>query len=220
MECQRCGQAAPEGARFCASCGALLDLPAATEPPAPVAFAAPEGAAAEVPPAFAEQAFAPAALEPALPPATPPAPAMDYAGFWRRLTGMLVDALLLFFPEAILRVLLGLPVLSYEDEWSDSRVLLAEGTTFVMAVLYCSLLECSAAQGSLGQQLLGIRVTDVRGRRIGFGRAVGRQFGKILSLLLCCFGYLFQLWNHRRQTLHDMMSGCVVVRARGPEEMS
>lgn len=31
---------------------------------------------------------------------------------------MLVDGLLLFFPEAILRVLLGLPVLSYEDQWT------------------------------------------------------------------------------------------------------
>ncbi len=216
MDCQRCGQAAAEGARFCASCGALLDLPAAPAPAEPAGFPAPESAPAEAAPAFAEQAFAPAGFMPA--PAA--APRLEYAGFWRRLTGMLVDALLLFFPEAILRVLLGLPVLSYEDQWGDSRVLLAEGSTFLMAVLYCSLLECSGAQGSLGQQLLGIRVTDVKGRRIGFARAVGRQFGKILSVLLCCFGYAFQLWNHRRQTLHDMMSGCVVVRARGPEEMS
>ncbi|MCC6651167.1 MAG: RDD family protein [Candidatus Eisenbacteria bacterium] len=216
MDCQRCGQAAAEGARFCASCGALLDLPPASAPAEPAGYPAPESAPAEAAPAAAEQAFAPAGFMPA--PAAAPRP--EYAGFWRRLTGMLVDGLLLFFPEAILRVLLGLPVLSYEDQWGDSRVLLAEGTTFLMAVLYCSLLECSGAQGSLGQQLLGIRVTDVQGRRIGFGRAVGRQFGKILSILLCCCGYAFQLWNHKRQTLHDMMSGCVVVRARGPEEMS
>ena len=203
MECRRCGHDAQSDHRFCASCGAQLDLPepAAGEPP--VASGA-EPAVEPVPTVPVAAATAP--------------PRVRYAGFWRRAGGALVDAILLFFPEAILRVMLGLPVLAYEDRWGEPNVLLAEGTAIVLSLLYCSLLECSAAQGSLGQQLFGTRVTDLHGRRIGFGRAVGRQIGKIVSVLLCCFGYGLQLWNVRRQTLHDMMAGCVVVVATGDSQ--
>lgn len=125
---------------------------------------------------------------------------------------MVLDGLVLFFPQAILRVALGLPVLSYDDEWGDKTVLTTEILGLAMGFLYCAVLESSGAQGSLGQQALGLAVTDMHGRRIGFGRALARQFAKIVSSLLCGMGYLFQLWNGKRQTLHDAMTGCLVVR--------
>ncbi len=39
---------------------------------------------------------------------------------------------------------------------------------------YFTILECSKAQGTLGKRLFGLQVTDLRGHRIGFGRANAR----------------------------------------------
>ena len=59
---------------------------------------------------------------------------------------------------------------------------------------------------------LGIVVTDMQGRRISFLRATGRYFGKIVSGMLIMIGYLMQPFTEKRQTLHDIMAGCLVLR--------
>ncbi len=222
MHCERCGRAHGEADRFCAGCGAVL--PAPVEPltaaePVPEATGgapasssaseAPAAAAGWTPPPPPPAAWSARAPEPAV---ARPAPAPAYAGFWRRFFAMVLDGFVLFFPQAILRVAMGLPALSYEDEWGDRTVVTAEILGLALTFLYCATLEASGAQGSLGQQAFGLAVTDLHGGRIGFGRALTRQFAKIVSSLLCGMGYLFQLWNGKRQTLHDAMTGCLVVR--------
>lgn len=228
MTCDRCGKHASEGDRFCPECGSALAAPAHAEPfgapESSVAHteASPEPAAvpvygADVPPPPLPGVMPHAAPAHAVAFKAPAAPAaLPYAGFWRRFVALALDATLLFFPQAILRVLLGLPVLSYDDEWGDKTALTAELFGVALTVLYCATLEASGGQGSLGQQMMGLAVTDTRGRRIGFGRALARQFGKLLSTLLCGAGYLLQLWNGKRQTLHDMMSGSLVLH-RAPD---
>jgi type IV pilus assembly protein PilA len=47
--------------------------------------------------------------------------------------------------------------------------------------------------------------------QISFGRATGRYFARILSLLIFYIGYLMQPFTERKQALHDMISGTVVV---------
>ena len=54
--------------------------------------------------------------------------------------------------------------------------------------LYCAGLESSGAQGTLGQQVLGIRVCDDRLRRISFARATARFLAQWLSVLTCGLG--------------------------------
>lgn len=240
MECDRCGRQASDADRFCAGCGSALTPAASAESAgavvhgeAPLTPLAPVGSPAAVPVYGADVPPPPLPVLPSLPgephratayeaPSfavpTPRAtePSLPYAGFWRRLVALALDALLLFFPQAILRVLMGLPVLSYDDEWGDKTALTAELFGVALTVLYCATLEASGGQGSLGQQMLGLTVTDTHGRRIGFGRALTRQFSKLLSTLLCGMGYLLQLWNGKRQTLHDMICGTLVLR-QAPE---
>jgi uncharacterized RDD family membrane protein YckC len=59
---------------------------------------------------------------------------------------------------------------------------------------------------------LGIRVTDLDGGRISFGRATGRYFGKILSGLILGIGFLMAAFTERKQALHDLLAGTLVVR--------
>jgi uncharacterized RDD family membrane protein YckC len=86
------------------------------------------------------------------------------------------------------------------------------GGTFVAGWLYFAVLESSTLQATPGKMALGLYVAGVDGRRIGFGKASGRFFGKILSSLLLGIGYVVAAFSQRKQALHDMMAGCLVLR--------
>ena len=51
----------------------------------------------------------------------------------------------------------------------------------------------------------------MHGNRIGFGKATGRYFGKILSGLICLVGFIMAAFSEKRQALHDMMAGTLVL---------
>jgi uncharacterized RDD family membrane protein YckC len=82
----------------------------------------------------------------------------------------------------------------------------------VVSWLYSALMERSSKQATLGKMALGIRVTDLDGNRIGFGKATGRYFAKILSALILGIGFLMVAFTQRKQGLHDMLAGTLVMR--------
>ena len=73
----------------------------------------------------------------------------------------------------------------------------------------------------LGQRAGALRVADVRtGRPIGGWRAFERHLAKLLSLIPLGLGFLWMLWDPRRQTWHDKIAGTVVVRHRPGEPVA
>nr|WP_081108743.1 RDD family protein [Peribacillus simplex] len=54
--------------------------------------------------------------------------------------------------------------------------------------------------------LLNIKVTDLYGERIGFGRAAGRYFATILSGMIIYIGYIMAAFTSKKQALHDMIA--------------
>ena len=72
-------------------------------------------------------------------------------------------------------------------------------------------MESSAKQATLGKLALAIKVTDLNGNRISFGRASGRYFAKIISGLIFCIGYIIAGFTEKKQALHDMIANCLVV---------
>jgi len=85
---------------------------------------------------------------------------------------------------------------------------------FLVAWLYFALLESSSHQATVGKLACGLRVTDERGKRIGFGRATGRHFGMLLCWLTLGVGFLMVAWTRRKQGLHDLLARTLVVRVR------
>jgi uncharacterized RDD family membrane protein YckC len=83
-----------------------------------------------------------------------------------------------------------------------------------IAWLYFALLESSSRQATLGKMALGIKVTDLSGDGVSFCRATGRHFGKIISALTFLTGYLMAGLTRKKQGLHDMVAGCLVVNTR------
>jgi uncharacterized RDD family membrane protein YckC len=67
-------------------------------------------------------------------------------------------------------------------------------------------------QATLGKRALELAVTDTTGNRISFLRALGRNLGKILSEIILLLGFVMAGFTTRKQALHDLISGCVVIR--------
>jgi uncharacterized RDD family membrane protein YckC len=125
-----------------------------------------------------------------------------YAGFWRRFAAYLLDAIILsavFVPLFL--------VLPREQQQTTLSPL-----TTAISWLYFALMESSARQATVGKMALGIVVTDLGGNRIGFGRATGRYFAKILSALILLIGFIMAAFTERKQGLHDIIAGTLVVK--------
>jgi uncharacterized RDD family membrane protein YckC len=138
-----------------------------------------------------------------------------YAGFWLRFAAVIVDGFVLL-PLALVSV--GLNYISSSSSNDSVKLVIALFALVYMLFclivqwLYFALQEASVHQATLGKRLLGLRVTDAQGNRIGFGRATGRYFGKILSGLIFYIGFMMAGWTPRKQALHDMLADTLVVR--------
>jgi uncharacterized RDD family membrane protein YckC len=142
-----------------------------------------------------------------------PAGAAVQAGFWRRCAACLIDA----FVIAILVWLVSLAAMAVVmgSGGSIASMISAGFVMYALQIvivwLYYAWQECSPVQATLGKRAMGIKVTDDYGPRIGFGRATGRYFGKIISGIIFNIGFLLAGWTARKQALHDMIAGTLVV---------
>ena len=82
---------------------------------------------------------------------------------------------------------------------------------YALSWLYSALLESGPKQATPGKRLLDLKVTNMEGERISFGQATGRHFGKYLSAIILCIGFLMMLWDGKKQTLHDKLAGTLVL---------
>ena len=64
----------------------------------------------------------------------------------------------------------------------------------------------------MGKIALGIQVTDLQGNRVSFGKALGRNVAKILSALILYIGFIMAAFTAKKQGLHDMIAGTLVVK--------
>jgi uncharacterized RDD family membrane protein YckC len=141
----------------------------------------------------------------------------QYAGFWKRFAAYLIDVVLLAIVVFPL-VIIGMGPDAFDP---SAAVTPAMGRMFgvqIVAVviewLYFAGMESSAGQATLGKRALGIKVTDMSGNRITFGKATGRFFGKILSSLILLIGFLMAAFTQKKQALHDLLAGTLVVNRR------
>jgi uncharacterized RDD family membrane protein YckC len=92
------------------------------------------------------------------------------------------------------------------------------GLSILATWLYHSLLESSSWQATVGKKAVGLRVTDMFGNRIGFGRATGRYFASILSGMICLIGFIMVAFSEKKQGLHDMLAGTLVLKGPSPPD--
>jgi uncharacterized RDD family membrane protein YckC len=138
-----------------------------------------------------------------------------YAGFWLRFAAYLIDTIILGLVFVPVGVVLGLMQAASASSQGPDLMPGINGLINVGSILagwlYSSLMESSSWQGTVGKKVVGLRVTDLDGNRISFGKATGRYFGKILSGMICMVGFIMAAFTEKRQALHDMLAGTLVL---------
>lgn len=71
----------------------------------------------------------------------------------------------------------------------------------------------SSWQATPGKRALGLRVTDMAGRRLGVGAAAVRYLGGALSWLTLNIGHVMAMAKPEHRALHDRIAGARVLRA-------
>jgi uncharacterized RDD family membrane protein YckC len=100
------------------------------------------------------------------------------------------------------------------------RTRITYGVIGLVAFLYYGLFEASARQATPGKQLLGLRVTDMKGRRLPPLHAWLRQGAKIITLAMSGLGYLPALFTVKAQTVHDIVARTLVVTGQSERMMA
>ncbi len=134
-----------------------------------------------------------------------------YASFGTRLAAFALD----YFIVIAVLVPFAIPIalISYVGHLSEETDLIISYTIGVIVPwLYWAAFESSKRQATLGKRVVGILVTDVNGNRLTFLRATARHFSKIVSASTLLAGFVMAAFTQRRQALHDLISGCLVLK--------
>lgn len=206
MYCSKCGGELSSATAFCPTCGQAVSVLAPAIP----------------------------SLSPVDPNVyAPVAPAsyggVAYAGFWLRFVAYIIDGVVSGLAFLILLVPLFIltgagaalsKIGSGEDIRDDVAAFLGLGflfgffgIIFLVSWLYYALSESSSWQATLGKKMLNLKVTDMTGQPISFGRASGRFFARIISHMIpLAIGYILAGFTEKKQAVHDMIASCLVLR--------
>lgn len=206
MFCSKCGSNLSENAVFCSTCGQAT-YPLVT-PSAAIVLPNPSAVAQRIAPALYEQ--------------------VEYAGFWLRFVAYIIDGLVMglaFVAIAIALLFttgLGSVLGRFHGREDPGEIGALLGVTFIFSLvgiaivgswLYHAYLESSDWHATVGKKVLNMKVTDLEGRPISFGRASGRFFAKIISgMIPLGIGYVIAGFTERKQAIHDMIANCLVLR--------
>jgi len=149
---------------------------------------------------------------------------VDYAGFWARFFAFLIDTLILVGIVWLYNGIWGLasgtgfwgeevvdPLLPGAIEGSGSSFwALSSAILFMIVVAYFICFWGWRGQ-TPGKMVMRMRIVRFDGTRIGWGGAVMRFLGYIISILLFFIGFFWVAYDMRRQGFHDKIADTFVV---------
>jgi uncharacterized RDD family membrane protein YckC len=207
--CSKCGAAIAVDSAFCTSCGTPQTRPALATP-----------AAVVVPSNVGVAGYSAARTQ------------FAYAEFWLRAVAYLLDSIIMGAAVIPLFIVFAMMTgaAAHLHNWEDlprngqppdpalvaailSAVFMMAAVALLITWLYHAYFESSTWQATPGKKVMSIYVTDLNGQRLSFLHATGRFFSKIVTGLIPFFlGYIMAAFTERRQALHDMIAGTLVLR--------
>lgn len=138
---------------------------------------------------------------------------LDYAGFWTRFAAVFLDRIILWVVSRALVMAVGLGTFrTNRNPSSGDLVLLLLVMLMVMAIAVSYETVMVAKYGAtLGKMACKIKVVTADGGRVGYPRALGRYFAKILSSIICLIGYIMAAFDDQKRALHDRICDTRVV---------
>lgn len=133
--------------------------------------------------------------------------AVVYASFFQRFVAALVDGLLVGIVTGIISKLFGM--------MGDIGTTLGSLVAMALSFLYYVYFISSKGQ-TIGKKAMGLRVQDeMTGQNLTVVSAILREvIGKAISGIVLLLGYLWMLWDPKKQTWHDKIAKSVVVKVK------
>lgn len=171
---------------------------------------------------------APGMPVPGMPPGMPP-----LASWGARLGALLLDWLtVMLVPSGLITAGYVQLAVKLADRWQDcddagisrdacptpktpaaSLTLMAIGGVLSLAAVVFLIVREGKTGQTPGKRIVGIRLLrEQDGSALGFGLAFGRRLLHVLDALPCYLGFLWPLWDGKKQTFADKMAHTVVIR--------
>ncbi|MFF3212763.1 RDD family protein [Streptomyces sp. NPDC002886] len=150
----------------------------------------------------------------AYPPAgMPPMPGagMPPLAHWGlRVGATLLDGLIIAGPMYAL-MFIGI-ALSDDSSNSAAGILLMLGNLYALGMFIFQLYKEGSTGQTIGKKVVGISVRrEADGNVLGFGMAFVRKIAHFLDGISCYIGYLWPLWDEKKQTFADKVCSTVVI---------
>jgi len=140
-------------------------------------------------------------------------PPVALIGFGRRLGAALIDAFLVAIFTGIflmLVALIGAIIRMFRPDRPSPFGPLLLGLLVVLSVLYYVISWARSGQ-TIGMSLIGLKVITKDGSALGWGKAILRYLGYIVSGLALSIGFLWIVFDGKRQGWHDKIAGTYVI---------
>jgi uncharacterized RDD family membrane protein YckC len=148
-----------------------------------------------------------------------------YGGFWRRAIAFLTDAIILY--TISITFFISWILITYPDLGSFES-LLTSGTTTTIFIkvlvpyygisILLNMTYFTYYHGTIGQtpgkKLLGLKVIQTTGKQMTLGTAFLRWVGYIISKLVFYLGFIWIIFDGRKQGWHDKIAGTYVIRTK------
>jgi uncharacterized RDD family membrane protein YckC len=197
LTCEKCGTEIQQGASSCLQCGIPVSV-------------------AQIGPVYVPQTAPRPETIPAIPQSAATQARPVYAGFWLRAAAFLIDNLIFGFMFAVVVAIYSPALLTSPDPNALKFKVISLFTrlgllVFLMIWVYFTSFEASVWQATPGKRILGLYVTDLSGRPLTFARAAIRNVARLISGVML-IGYILAGFTEKKQTLHDILAGCLVLR--------
>jgi uncharacterized RDD family membrane protein YckC len=129
-----------------------------------------------------------------------------HAGFWVRVLAQLIDAALLALVGGVVTEL------SVHPRALDPTI---GGLSALLSLLYFGLFWSWLGGGqTVGMRFLGLRVVGTDGQLIGYGTALIRWLGLVVSVSVLFLGVIWVAFDPEKQGWHDKIASTYVVYVR------
>ncbi len=153
---------------------------------------------------------------------TPPPPPADaaapvaYTGelatWGKRFVGGLIDFVVIYIPGYLL-YWIGAPKADADGVMSGPSVIYWIGFVYILAIgVYNRWIKGGGTGVTFGRGVAGTKlVSEATGQPIGALMAFVRDIAHVVDSLICYIGWLFPLWDAKKQTIADKLLKTVVI---------
>ena len=123
----------------------------------------------------------------------------EVAPFWKRAVAGIIDGMILIAARSLVKASFGNTM---DDIFSS---VLSFGYAPFMVYQY---------QATLGKMAMGTKIVSEDGKKLQIFQVLLREWvGKFISALFLLLGFLWALFDAKRQTWHDKIAGTLVVKS-------